>query len=178
MRISTYARRAVVALLVVSAALVAPSAAQASRGAQHPHKTTFTVNGDVRHRLSLTMRDLRTRFPGHTEHVTFTSGTGTEHHTYRGALLTDVVTAAAPRFDASAHNDALGFAVTARGTDNYVAALSWGEIDPEFGGTKALLAYAQDHKPLPRPRLVVPGDLKGGRYVSDVATVGLYRVGR
>ncbi|HEY3682043.1 MAG TPA: hypothetical protein VGL93_03345 [Streptosporangiaceae bacterium] len=57
-----------------------------------------------------------------------------------------------------------------------MAALSWGEIDPDFGATPALLAYTEDHKPLPRPRLIVPGDLKGGRYVSNVATVSLHRV--
>ena len=44
--------------------------------------------------------------------------------------------------------------------------VSYGEIAPDFGNRGALRA-TQDSTPLARPRLVVPGDVKGGRYVSD-----------
>jgi len=39
-----------------------------------------------------------------------------------------------------------------------------------------LLAVIQDGQPLTQPRLVVPGDIHGGRYVSDVVSVRLGRV--
>ena len=54
---------------------------------------------------------------------------------------------------------------------------AWGEIDPGFAGNEVLLAVEEDRHPLKRPRLVVPGDERGGRYVSDVTTVSLLRVG-
>lgn len=41
----------------------------------------------------------------------------------------------------------------------------------------ALLAFEEDGRALERPRLVVPGDAHGGRYVTDVSTVSLLRVG-
>lgn len=44
--------------------------------------------------------------------------------------------------------------------------------------TGALLATEQDGTPLPRPRLVVPGDRKGGRYVSDLVELKVVRVAR
>jgi hypothetical protein len=48
---------------------------------------------------------------------------------------------------------------------------------PDFGNRGILLAISEDGKPLPRPRLVVPGDVKGGRYVSDLAELRVTRVG-
>ncbi len=43
-----------------------------------------------------------------------------------------------------------------------------GEFSPDFGAIPVLLAYTEDGKPLSAPRLVVPGDKKGGRYVSGL----------
>lgn len=57
--------------------------------------------------------------------------------------------------------------------------MAWAELDPDFSGKKVLLAVSQDGDRLDEqgPRLVVPGDVKGGRYVSgvvrlDVGTAG------
>ncbi|MFI7135481.1 hypothetical protein ACIBQ1_58205 [Nonomuraea sp. NPDC050153] len=60
--------------------------------------------------------------------------------------------------------------VTATGSDGYHATVAWAELDPSFSGKKVLLAVAQDGAKLDKqgPRLVVPGDVKGGRYVSGV----------
>ena len=65
-------------------------------------------------------------------------------------------------------NDLLSFAVLAVGADGYAALVSYGEVSPDFGNRGILLATAEDGTALDRPRLVVPGDVKGGRYVSDV----------
>lgn len=167
-------RRTLVALVTVAvAALLSPSASAATaRPAHHPHAARVVVTGQVEHRRTYTVAGLRA-FPQHTVAVTFTSGSGTEHHTFTGPLLTDVAAAAAPRFDPDVKNDQLRFFVAATGTDDYRALVSWGEIDPAFGAREVLLATSQDGAPLDAegPRLVVPGDIKGGRYVSTVDQV-------
>jgi hypothetical protein len=49
--------------------------------------------------------------------------------------------------------------------------VSWGEIAPEFAATPVLVAHTEDGRELDQPRLVVPGDIKGARYVSDLIEV-------
>jgi hypothetical protein len=46
-------------------------------------------------------------------------------------------------------------------------------VDPFFGNKPVLLAVAEDGQPLALPRLIAPGDIHGGRYVSDVVGVVL-----
>jgi hypothetical protein len=108
--------------------------------------------------------------------VQFSSGKGSEKHTESGVLLSDLV--AVPTLaTTSRKNDQLAFAVLATGADGYAALVSYGEIAPDFGNSGVLLATTQDRTPLPRPRLIVPGDVKGGRYVSDVVQLRVVRVG-
>jgi hypothetical protein len=67
--------------------------------------------------------------------------------------------------------------VMVTGADGYQVALGWGELDPEFGAAPILLAYLSDDKPMGdkqgMARLVVPGDKRGGRYVSTVKSIEL-----
>jgi hypothetical protein len=67
--------------------------------------------------------------------------------------------------------------VLATGSDGYQALVAYGEIDPGFGAKEVLLAISQDDVSLADagPRLVVPGDKRGGRYVSNVVRVRLDR---
>ncbi len=139
-------------------------------------RTVTTVDGAVAHPLRLTMDDLRA-FPQRRERVGFLAGGERERHAYRGPLLFDVLAAAEPTFDPGVKNDQLRHAVLVTAMDEYQAVVAWGEIDPGFAGNEALLAVEEDRHPLKRPRLVVPGDERGGRYVSDVTTVSLLRVG-
>jgi hypothetical protein len=67
--------------------------------------------------------------------------------------------------------------VLATGSDGYAALISYGEVSSDFGNRGILLATTEDGKTLPHPRLVVPGDLKGGRYVNDVVDLHVARVG-
>lgn len=53
------------------------------------------------------------------------------------------------------------------GADGYRALISYGEMAPGLGERAVLLATAEDGLPLARPRLVVPGDAKGSRSVTD-----------
>src|SRR5262245_32501728 len=109
--------------------------------------------------------------------VMFQAGTSVETHSFKGFLLFDVLNYLTPLFDPAVRNDKLRFYVSAMGTDQYQAIVAWGELDPQFGNKQILLAYEQDGQSLAAvgPRLVVPGDIRGGRYVSLVDTVRLDR---
>ncbi len=79
--------------------------------------------------------------------------------------------------DPAIKNDVLGFAVVATGSDGYRAVISLGEIDPMFGNQKDLVAYSDTGGQLGPGgsdgalRLVVPGDVAGGRYVSNLVSL-------
>ncbi|MCK9896935.1 hypothetical protein [Frankia sp. AgB32] len=136
--------------------------------------------GRIAHPLRLTVADLATKYPQHTQTVTFASSAGQQTHTYTGPLLYDVLQAATPSFRADVKNDALRYAAVVHASDGYESVVSWGEIDPGFAGSESLLAVTEDGASLATtgPRLTAPDDTKGGRYVSGVTTVALVRVGQ
>jgi hypothetical protein len=78
-------------------------------------------------------------------------------------------------FTVDRRNDLLSFAVLALGADGYSALVSYGEISPDFGNRGLLLSTTEDGAALARPRLVVPGDRRGGRYVTDVVELHVVR---
>lgn len=125
------------------------------------------VSGNVANPTTLTLDDLR-GLPQSTEAVVFESSQGVQQHTYDGAALRDIVDAAAPSVDADAKNPLLTVAIVGVGSDGYAATVAWGEISPDFAATDVLVAHTEDGVALEQPRLVVPGDVKGGRYVSDL----------
>lgn len=139
-----------------------------------PPAGKFLVLGAVAHPGILTVADLE-KLPSHTETVTFKAGTGPQTHTFTGPLLLDVLAQAGPRFDPAIKNDKLRYYVSVSATDNYRALVAYGEIDPGFENKKVLLATSQDNQSLANdgPRLVVPGDISGGRYVTNVNRVFL-----
>ena len=62
----------------------------------------------------------------------------------------------------------------ATGNDGYKALVSLGEIDPGFGNKAALVAYAINGELLGTSgmaRLVVPGEIKQSRSVSNLASI-------
>ncbi|MCK9899943.1 hypothetical protein CC117_21985 [Parafrankia colletiae] len=189
------------ALLAVPALLIAAfvaflpgAAAEASGGGQPaatsahhpkpprptppPRPAAFVVKGAVAHPLRLTVADLA-KYPQHTQQVSFVSGSGTQTHTYTGPRLVDVIQAAGPKFRPEVKNDLLRYAVLIRASDGYESVLSWPEITEGFGGVQALIAATEDGVSLAAdgPRLTVPSDTKGGRYVSWITSITLVRVG-
>lgn len=67
--------------------------------------------------------------------------------------------------------------VLATGSDGYKAVFSLGEIDPGFGKQPGLIAYAVDGAPLTGngfARVVVPSDVKAGRYVSNLIAIEVF----
>ena len=77
----------------------------------------------------------------------------------------------------AAKNDILSKYVVATGSDGYQAVFSLGEIDPNFGNQPVMVAFADiagqfgPHGSDGLARMVVPGDVAGGRYVSELVNL-------
>lgn len=134
------------------------------------------LSGDVRSPGELTPAKLAA-LPQRTVAVEFASSKRTERHTETGVLLADILPPAALAA-APGKNPFLSFSVLGVGADGYAALLAYGEISPEFGNRGSMIATAEDGRALDRPRLVVPGDRKGGRYVTDLIELKVQRVAR
>lgn len=129
--------------------------------------------GDVRQPRDLHVEELG-KLPQHTVSVRYGSGSGPQSHTEQGVLLADLLPINALATRPGKH-DELSFGVLAIGSDGYAALVSYGEISPDLGHRSILLATAEDGAPLPRPRLVAPGDLEGARYVNGVVELRVVR---
>ena len=96
-------------------------------------------------------------------------------HTFGGALLYDVLQKVQVTTLKDRKNDLLRKSLVISGADGYTVAVAWGELDPHFANKQLLLAYEEDGKQLPHAdgfaRLIVPGDVLAGRYVSNVASI-------
>ncbi|MFE5534850.1 molybdopterin-dependent oxidoreductase [Streptomyces sp. NPDC056492] len=128
------------------------------------------VGGEVAKPYTLTLADLR-KLPQSSAPVKFTSAKGDQEHTYAGVPLYEVLKTAEPRFDQSKKNGQLRGVVAATGGGDYRAVFAWAELDPGFAKSQILLAVSEDGVPFDDaagPRLVVPQDTKGGRYVSEL----------
>jgi molybdate transport system substrate-binding protein len=143
-----------------------------------PTDGTLTISGQVLNPLTLTADVLRAAYTPYTLDATYLSGEETITATFTGALLWDVLSDVQIDANANVRNDILSLFIVATGADGYQAVLSWGEIAPEYGGEQVLIAYEQDGAPLPETdgalRLVVPGDVRGGRYVSQLINLSIY----
>lgn len=163
-------------LLVVSVAVAgAPGHGRAQAGGFSP---SFQVGGSVQNPKAYTLADLQA-LPAQTETVDFTAGDGAHHVTYTGAPLWDLVQAAAPQIDSNTKNDLLRWYVRVDASDGYEAIVALGEIAPNFENKPVLVAYMADGALLSQgegmARLVVPGDVAGGRYVSNISGITVLR---
>ena len=151
-------------------------ASPAQPGAGGGRSTSIAVQGAVNTPISFTLPSLQALKP-YTETVTYLSGTTTISDTYTGALLWDVLNSAGVQTDSSVKNDILRKLVTATGTDGYQVDFALGELSPSFGNNPILVAYSDTAGTLATDgfaRLVVPGDLAGGRYVSNLYSLALF----
>jgi hypothetical protein len=170
--------RSVVALfLVIALVLPAPALAGAKKPFERP-VGSVVITGELEDRVFLTFEQFEALpLTSHNVSVMFQAGQAMEQHTFTGFLLFDVLSILKPQFDPEVKNDRLRFYVSATGTDDYQAIVAWGELDPGFENKPILLAVTQDGKSLAAEgiRLVVPDDIRGGRYVSLIDTVRLDR---
>jgi hypothetical protein len=121
--------------------------------------------------------NLPTTTPVSTESVTYQAAGVPVSDTYTGTTLWNVLADAGGVTTTASKNDILSKYVIATGSDGYQAVFSLGEIDPMFGNQPVLVAYADTAGQLgPNAsdglaRVVVPGDIAGGRYVSDLVSL-------
>jgi hypothetical protein len=117
---------------------------------------------DGHHEVTLSAARLA-RLPAETLTVSFGGPSGEQTHTEVGPSLLEVLAAAgvAPT---------LNTWVAAVGDDNYAATVT--PAEQLVGGRPLQLSLSEDGVTLAQPRLVTDGDIKGGRYVSDI--VDLY----
>ena len=150
------------------------AAVPTSRTPLLPPPGTVLLTGAVRQPSQITVDQLH-QMPLHTVEVSFQNDKGTEHHTEVGVPLAQLIPSSglATRDKKS---DLLSFAILGVGADGYQAAVSYGEISPDFANRDVLVAITEDGKPLNRPRLVVPGDVKGGRYVINLIELHVSRL--
>jgi hypothetical protein len=129
----------------------------------------FTVSGDVLHGASFDLAALQA-LPGRSVTVGADVFTGVS---FWDLLNTTVGLATDP----SVKNDVLGMVVVATGGDGYKSVFSLGELDPLFGNQPDLIAFGVDGSGLGSDgfaRLVVPGDAKHGRYVSNLVSLEVF----
>ena len=168
----------VVGLLAVLLAALLGGCATSTAAPAPPAVTpgSLQISGAVTTPTTLDAAALAAR-PHTAVDVAFQSSKGAERHHEDGVLLAALLPVSALALAPGRKNDQATLAVTATGADGYASTVSYGEIDPDLGNRGILIATAEDGKPLARPRLVVPGDVKGARYVSDLVELRVGRVG-
>jgi hypothetical protein len=136
-----------------------------------------TLSGVVANPTIVTPETLSALNQSTTETATYLAGSTSTTDTYTGVSLWTLIQDAGLLTDPTIKNDVLGFAVVATGSDGYRAVISLGEIDPMFGNQQDLVAYSDTAGQLGPGgsdgalRLVVPGDVAGGRYVSNLVSL-------
>ena len=138
---------------------------------------TLSVTGAVEHAAAYDAEALGS-LPKITQSVSYSSGSGMQHHAYAGASLWGVLDRSGISTTPGVKNDLLNRYVLATGSDGYKVVFSLGELNPGFGNRPDLLAYAEqiggDWVPLTSDgfvRVTAPGDVKGGRYVSNLVNL-------
>jgi hypothetical protein len=98
--------------------------------------------------------------------LTFEIDKGKSSGGYTGVLLAGLV-------DEPSKNASLRHTLLITGRDGYAVTLAIGELDPHYEGKSVILAHAGGDSPASSAqlRLVVPGDVHGGRSVRDVAVI-------
>jgi DMSO/TMAO reductase YedYZ molybdopterin-dependent catalytic subunit len=135
---------------------------------------SISIEGAVEHPRSATLEDLK-REPATTESVSLKTGRGVLTGSYTGVLLWTLLQQAVIKVDPGSRNEVIRHTIVVTSSDGYATVLSAAEIDPEFGGEQAIIAYAKDGQPLTDKRgfarLILPADKSAGRAISGVATI-------
>jgi DMSO/TMAO reductase YedYZ molybdopterin-dependent catalytic subunit len=135
-----------------------------------------SVDGQVRLSRQWTLADLQ-QLPPVRVRVSYATNHGDVEAVYTGALLWSIIKQAAP-IDGPGKGAFLRRVVLVTGDDGYAVAVASGEIDPNYAGKKAIIAYAMDGKPIAQGlKLVVPDDSYDGRAVPGVASLTVVNLG-
>ena len=92
-----------------------------------------------------------------------------EKATYEGVPLQEILKKAGIPFGRQMRGKALAGYVLAEAKDGYAVVVGLGELDPDLGGSRVIVADRRDGKPLFEyqgpVRLVIPADKEGARSV-------------
>jgi hypothetical protein len=138
----------------------------------------FALTG-VQHPATYTLASL-TALPATTLTTTYLAAGVPVTDTYTGVSLWTLLSTAGLILNPAIKNDVLRKYVVAVGSDGYEAIFSLGEIDPFFGNQLDTVAYADSGNQLGSggpdgfARMVVPGDIAGGRYVSNLVALAVF----
>lgn len=167
-------------LLLIVLAVSGATASVAAQATPEAVADSITIVGGAESPITLTVADVQA-LPNEYLEVTYTSGGEPQDHTFTGTPLLGVLESVGLPWDEEARNPWLSHIVLVTATDGYQVAFGGGELDPNFGNVPIYLAWEQDDAPLPAEdapfRIVVPGDTRGGRYVSGVETIEIIPVG-
>jgi hypothetical protein len=136
----------------------------------------FKVAGEVTNRAVFDLNKLE-QFPPAQENVTYFAAGSVVTESFTGVLLWDLLNNAPVNgivTDPTIKNDILHKVIIVTGTDCYQSVFGAGEINPSFGGSQIMVAYATGGQSLGSAgfaRIVAPGDKAGGRFVSNIATI-------
>jgi DMSO/TMAO reductase YedYZ molybdopterin-dependent catalytic subunit len=126
----------------------------------------LTVTGLVQHPGPVTLDKLKSV----TLDAKFSTMHGPQAHHWAGPLLRDVVNEAGVT-DEPGKKTFMRHVIMARGADGYAVSIAIAEIDPMGEAKQVIVALRQDDKPLPTPRLIVPGDASFARGVHDLKSL-------
>ena len=159
--------------------LVAALAVAFAWSAQAAPSTEFLLGGAV-DTPAIYDRAALAALPSVTQIVTYQSGSSGQTHRFVGTPLWGLLDKAGIQTDPNIKNDALNRIVVTQGSDGYRSVFALGELNPNFGNLPALAAYDEvlDGANVPLgsdgfARSTAPGDVKGGRYVSNLTQVQL-----
>lgn len=140
-----------------------------------PPAPSVQLGGAIDRPAAFTEAELAARAPI-TQTVDFSSGSGAQMHTYTGAGLWPLLNDAGIQVDGARKNDVLSRYLLATGADGYKVVFALGELSPDFGNKPSVVAYAETTAGTSARlgttdgpfRVTAPGDVKGGRYVSNL----------
>jgi hypothetical protein len=98
--------------------------------------------------------------------------TGARPASFEGPLLWTVLDHT-HAIDPAKFHDQVRQTILLTGQDGYTAVLALGEISPEFENKQVIVAERMNGKPLDLPRIVVPGDKRGGRGVHELVRIAI-----
>lgn len=173
-------QRLVSLMLLIVVAISGATVGVDAQGTPQATVDAITIIGAAESPMTLTVSEIQA-LPNESLDVTYTASGESEDHTFTGTPLLGVLEAVGLPFAEDVRNPWLGTIVLVTANDGYQVVFGGGELDPAFGNVPIYLTWEQDGAPLSAEdsplRIVVPGDTKGGRYVSGVETIEIISVG-
>jgi DMSO/TMAO reductase YedYZ molybdopterin-dependent catalytic subunit len=138
------------------------------------HTDSFTIGGAVEHPRTVTLGDLQLA-PQTTADVTLKTNHGPLTGKFTGVPLWSLLQEAGIKSEPGQKMGALRRVVIVTSSDGFQAVLSVGELSPDLGDDKAIVATREDGKPLDGQngfaRLIVPTDKEAARAVGAIASI-------